>query len=222
MLRPLLVLALVAALGAPARAFETPGLDRAVATYRLEPVEQLERQLASRATAYQRGEILAAKALIRSSMQDSAEAKRLALAAVEALKASLADGENPVACHFLLFKLYGQLASLDWTYALRTREPLAALQRLAPQDRRTRIALAMSALFTPPLFGGNPPRALEALLALHAEGGAPEGFDPEVANLLVLAYERNGKPTQARALAAEILQRNPDDRSARQVLERLR
>jgi tetratricopeptide (TPR) repeat protein len=212
----LLAFALLA-LAAPARAFETPGLDQAVATYRLDAVTALEASLSPRLSHYQRAEILASKALILSSQKDADAAKHQALAAIDALKASLAANENPIASQFLLFKLYGQLTALDWTFALKTRDPLRYLQTHAPQDRRTRIAEAMNWLFTPPIFGGNPQKAIERLEALHAER-----FDPETANLLALAYQQTGKREQARAIAEAILERNPRDRSAQDLLERTR
>jgi len=212
-----LLVATVLALAAPARAFETPGLDQAVSTYRLDAVTELEGKLSGRLSAYQRAEILASKALILSSQKEDADAKRQALAAVEALKASIAAGEDLIASHFLLFKLYGQLTASDWSFALKTRDPLRYLQTQAPKDRRTRIAEAMNWLFTPGLFGGNPPKAIERLETLHAEA-----YDPEVANLLALAYQQAGKRDKARELAQRILERNPQDRSAQAVLERLR
>ena len=212
-----LILAALLALAAPAQAFETPGLDEAVATYRLDAVTDLEASLANRLTAYQHAEVLASKALILSTRKDNDGAKRHALAAIDALKASISADESVIASQFLLFKLYGQLTALDWTFALKTRDPLRHLQTHAPQDRRTRIAEAMNWLFTPGIFGGNPSKAVERLEALHAER-----FDPETANLLALAYQQTGKRDKARTLASEILTRNPNDRSAKDLLERLR
>lgn len=215
--RPLLALTLLLALTAPAMAFETPGLDQAVSTYRLDAVTQLETQLKDRLSDYQRAEILASKALILSTQNDSEGAKRHALQAVDALKASLAAKADVIPSQFLLFKLYGQLTTMDWTYALKTREPFAYLQKHAPQDRRTGLAEAMSWLFTPTIFGGNPAKAVERLEGLHAEA-----YDAETANLLALAYQQTGKREKARAVATQILERNPQDRSALQLLERLR
>lgn len=215
--RSILALALLLGLAAPAMAFETPGLDRAVATYRLDALSELENQLGSGITAYQRAEILASRALILSADEKPAEAKQAALAAVEALKASLAAKESVIASQFLLFKLYGQLTASDWTFAMRTREPLQYMQQHAPQDRRTRVAEGMAWLFTPRIFGGNAAKGVERLEALYAEGP-----DPEVANLLALAYQQTGKREKAREVLAEILARNPQDRSARQLMERLR
>lgn len=214
---PYLLLAVLLALAAPAQAFETPGLDEAVATYRLDAVTDLEASLKARLTSYQRAEILASKALILSTRKDNDGAKRHALAAIDALKAAIAANEDVIASQFLLFKLYGQMTALDWTFALKTRDPLRHLQTHAPQDRRTRIAEAMNWLFTPGIFGGNPEKAVARLEALHAER-----FDPETANLLALAYQQTGKRDRARSIASEILARNPQDRSAQDLLERLR
>lgn len=212
-----LLFAAVLLLATPAQAFETPGLDQAVSTYRMEAVTDLEAKLAGRLSAYQRAEILASKALILSSQKDNDAAKRQALAAVDSLNAAIAAGEDLIASHFLLYKLYGQLTALDWTFALKTRDPLRYLQTQAPSDRRTRIAEAMNWLFTPKLFGGNPQKGTERLEALLAEA-----YDAETANLLALAYQQTGKRDKARELAQRILERNPQDRSAQGLLERLR
>jgi len=212
-----LILAVLLVLAAPAQAFETPGLDEAVATYRLEAIAELEASLEPRLTSYQRAEIQASKALILSTQKDPDGARRHALAAIDSLKRAIAANESVIASQFLLFKLYGQLAAHDWTFALKTRDPLRHLQTHAPHDRRTQLAEAMNWLFTPGIFGGNAAKAVERLEALHAER-----FDPETANLLALAYLQTGKRDRARAIASEVLARNPRDRSAQDLLERLR
>ncbi|MBO9540600.1 tetratricopeptide repeat protein [bacterium] len=199
-----------------ARAFETPGLDEAAARYSQGAIAKVREGLGDRATAYQRAELLAAEALVLSTDARQDEAVQLARRAVAALLDAIRAREDLVASHFLLFKLYGQLSAADWTFALKTRDPLQYLREHAPDDRRTAIAESLNSLFTPRLFGGDPQAAVRRLEGLHAKA-----YDPETANLLAVAYEQTGQLAKARAVADGILQRNPRDRSAQALRDRL-
>lgn len=199
-----------------ALAFETPALDEALGSYSLEAIEHVQAQLGKRQTLYQKGEILSAKAMVHFANGDNAEAKRTAHAAIAALDKTIARGRSVKAAHFLLFKIYGQLSVLDWTYALQTQAHLNYLRIHAQGDRRTRMAEAMHALYAPSLLGGNPPWALKTLERLLAEK-----YETETANMLAVAYEQTGHPGKARKLAEDSLRRNPADRVAMGVVWRL-
>lgn len=199
-----------------ALAFETPFLDQAIASYSLEAIDQVQARLGNRQTMYQKGEILSAKAMVLFADGDNTAAKRTALAAISALNKSIARGRSVIAAHFLLFKIYGQLSVLDWTYALQTQAHLNYLRIHAPGDRRTRMAEAMHALYAPSLLGGNQLWALKTMERLLAEK-----YEMETANLLAVAYEQTGRHTKARRLAEDSLRRNPTDRVAMGVVWRL-
>lgn len=200
----------------PARAFETPRLNQAMASYSIEAIEQVKTQLGRQATPFQTGELLSAKAMVLFADGDNVRAKQTALAAIASLNRSIARGHSIISAHFLLFKIDGQLSVLDWTYALQTQGHLNYLRIHAPGDSRTRMAEAMHALYAPSLLGGNPTWALKTMKQL-----LDEKYDAETAAMLAVAYEQTGRSTKAKKLAQNLLRRNPADRVARGIIWRL-